>query len=988
MPVAKTVTRTAVLLGALALVLAAVPAWAFNPADSFNDRYEIRLPAFRGHDAKDFNSLQAIRSAEQKLQARYGGSWNVEAWNAYTGTAHWAYGSAVKMAPAITSAAQLEQLARQVVTENYDVLGAENEYLELDATPRGMGKWAAHLQQYWNGYEVWEGQVRLVFHENGNLMVMGSDFHRRIDLDPRPSISPAMAADFARQDLPFEPGNGDSYQVEPELLVLPVPTSEVDAQYHLVYRVRVSTAEPLGEWVTHVDAHTGEVVWRYNNVHFDFEGSATVEHQPHTYCNPDEVGPARYLNLSVSGAGTGTTDIDGNWSIAGGGATGTVTASLQGPYVRVYNYNGADAAFSGLAEAGVPFSLDWSDLDARQDERDVFEALNRVHDFFEQFDPGFGYSNVPINAYVNRTDGYCPGNAWWNGTINFCAQGGSYGNTGEIQQVVEHEFGHGVQDYILGGTQGGEGLGEGNSDILGNLITQDHIIGLGFYLNNCTSGIRDSQNTLQYPQDLNGSVHHDGQIIAGFNWDGMELFQAMYGQEQGTLMSAERWHFGRVLMHPTNQQDQVFATFIADDDNGDLDDGTPHHELLSEAAMNHNYDVPEILVGMFVYHDGAPYQTNSVNSYEIKCTGASLGGGDVDPTSFELYYRVDGGGYSVVGMSSSGEQFIGNIPSQSYGSVVEYYISARNTLGDVGTSPREAPEQLHYFEVNDQFEDQMELQTGWTAGLATDSASTGQWERAIPQGTNYDGIPVQLGSDHTPSPGVYCYVTGAAAGSGAGSYDVDGGATTLLSPLFDLTGGQNIQISYWRYYTNEHGNAPNADYWQVDITNDGGQTWTQVEYTLNSDSTWQQVSFALSDYFATPGLVQLRFIAEDAGDGSLVEAMVDDFTLVGEFLDPLPVDDQPELSLVFGLAQNHPNPFNPSTKVQFSLDRAGPASLRVFDARGLLVRTLVAEDLPAGAHDVTWHGDDDQGRPVASGVYFYKLEAGAQTASKRMLLVK
>ncbi|HOX25459.1 MAG TPA: FlgD immunoglobulin-like domain containing protein [Candidatus Krumholzibacteria bacterium] len=988
MPTVKSAIRSVALLGALALVLAAASASAFNPADDVNQRYEVRLPAFRGDHAKDFGGLAASQRAEATLAARYGGTWTVHAWSAQTETPRWVYGSAPRLAPAITSAAQVEQLARQTVAANYDVLGADVDDLEVVATPRAMGKWAAHLQQYWNGYPVWQGKVRLVFHENGNLMLMGSDFHRNIDLDPRPALTPGAAADQARRDLPYQPELGDSYEVEPELMVLPVPVSESDLEYHLVYRVRVSTAEPLGEWVTHVDAHTGDVVWRYNDVHFDFGGDAEHEIQPHTYCNPDEFTAAPYLNLTVSGVGSTTTNAAGAWSVAGGGASATVTSTLQGPYVRVYNQNGTSAAFSGTAFAGVPFTLSWNDLNARQDERDVFDAVNRIHTFFQAFDPTFNYVNVPINAYVNRTDGYCPGNAWWNGTINFCAGTSTYGNTGEIQQVVEHEFGHGVQDAILGGTQGNEGLGEGNSDILGNLITQDHIIGLGFYLNNCTSGIRDALNTMQYPEDLNGSVHNDGQIIAGFNWDSMVLFQAAFGRDPGTVMSAERWHFGRVLMHPMYQDDQVFATFIADDDNGDLDDGTPNYDILAEAAENHSYLVPEILVGMFVYHDGAPYQTASVGNYQIKCTGASLGGGEVDAGSFELHYEIDGGAMTTVSMTASGDEFVGFIPSQIYGSVVRYYISAQNTLGMVGTSPREAPAVLHYFEVNDQFDDAMEIATAWVGGVPGDTAGSGTWERAVPQGTTYNGTPVQLGADHTPDPGVACWVTGAAAGSAAGSNDVDGGRTTLLSPLFDLTGGQNIQISYWRHYTNALGNSPNLDYWRADISNDGGATWTALENSTVSDTAWQQKTYALSTYFPVPGVVRLRFIAEDAGDGSLVEAQVDDFMLVGEFVDPTPVEGSPELQLVFGLDQNRPNPFNPTTQVKFSLDRAGAASLRVFDARGHLVKTLVNENLAAGAHTITWNGDDNGGRPVASGVYFYRLEANGQTAERRMLLVK
>ncbi|MEZ4386747.1 MAG: FlgD immunoglobulin-like domain containing protein [Candidatus Krumholzibacteriia bacterium] len=980
--------RTVLGLGALLALLVAVPATAFQTPDNFLDRYEVRLPIIDQQAAPGFAGLTASRNVETTLAQRYGGAWHVQTWNAHTGTPRWVYGTPVAKAAGIRNVDQLAAAAKQVVRENMDVLRADPDELVLVHTPHAGDKWAAHLQQTWHGYDVYAGKVRLVFHESGNLMLMGSDVYPAIELDPHPTLSAGAAADIARADLPFQPELGDSYQVAPELMVLPVRLTENTVEYHLVYRVVVETAEPLGSWITHVDAHSGEVVWRYNNIHFDFLGDAASEIQEHTLCNPDAVFPAGYLNLNVSGVGATTTDADGAWSVAGGGATASITATLQGPYVRVYNQNGSSAQFAGTATANVPYTLSWDDLNARQDERDTFDAINRVHEFFQLFDPDFYYVNQPINAYINRTDGYCPGNAWWNGTINFCAAGGSYNNTGELQQVVEHEFGHGIQDALLGGTQGNEGLGEGNSDVMGVLLTQESVIGRGFYVGNCVSGIRDADNTLQYPQDLQGEVHWDGQIILGFHWDAMQLLQAAYGRDEGTLITARTWHEGRMLLQPTNQPDQVFATFVADDDNGNLDDGTPHHAMFAEAAANHNYTAPEILVGLFVYHRGAPYQTASVGSTEIRCTAQSLGGGEVDASSFVVDYRIDGGAFQQTAMTDDGDGFVATIPNQPYGTVVEYYISGRNTLGDVGTSPRNAPDALHYYETNDSFEDQMETATGWTAGAPDDNASTGLWARGIPQATNSGGTPVQLGADHTPAPGVACWVTDPLAGASVGAGDVDGGKTTLFSPVFDLTGGSDISIRYWRYYTNDVGNAPNQDYWDVDISNDGGQTWTSVEHTLLSDATWQLVTFDLDQYFATPGLVQLRFVADDSGDGSLVEAMVDDFSLVGSFLDPTGVDDLPGIELSFDLAQNHPNPFNPITTVAFSLERAGLASLRVFDTRGRLVRTLVHEDLGAGQHEVTWRGDDQQGRPVASGVYFYRLEAGDQRASKRMLLVK
>ena len=177
----------------------------------------------------------------------------------------------------------------------------------------------------------------------------------------------------------------------------------------------------------------------------NFSGTATIGRQFGTWCNGESTDHCTYDRIQISGVGETNTDATGNWTIPYGGSDPkTVTATLYGPYVNVQNYPGAEAAFSGTATPGVPFTVASTDANARQDERDTFDAVNDVHDFISLFDPTFGYINQRITAYVNRTDGYCPGNAWWDGTINFCAASGSYANTGEIQGVVHHEFGHGI----------------------------------------------------------------------------------------------------------------------------------------------------------------------------------------------------------------------------------------------------------------------------------------------------------------------------------------------------------------------------------------------------------------------------------------------------------------------------------------------------------------------------------------------------------------
>jgi hypothetical protein len=103
--------------------------------------------------------------------------------------------------------------------------------------------------------------------------------------------------------------------------------------------------------------------------------------------------------------------------------------------------------------------------------------------------------------------------------------------------------------------------------------------------------------------------------------------------------------------------------------------------------------------------------------------------------------------------------------------------------------------------------------------------------------------------------------------------------------------------------------------------------------------------------------------------------------VTGDDIDPVP---SPALTL----DQNFPNPFNPATRITFSLGEAGHARLDLFDASGRLVRTLIDSELAAATHEVTWNGRDQAGRSVASGVYFYSLKANGMHETRKMILLR
>ncbi|MCK9995668.1 MAG: T9SS type A sorting domain-containing protein, partial [Candidatus Krumholzibacteria bacterium] len=88
------------------------------------------------------------------------------------------------------------------------------------------------------------------------------------------------------------------------------------------------------------------------------------------------------------------------------------------------------------------------------------------------------------------------------------------------------------------------------------------------------------------------------------------------------------------------------------------------------------------------------------------------------------------------------------------------------------------------------------------------------------------------------------------------------------------------------------------------------------------------------------------------------------------------------------LSANYPNPFNPSTKIDFALPESQHVKLAVFSIDGRRIATLKNETMPAGRYTVTWTGRDDQGGLVASGIYFYRIQAGDFSRIQKMTLLK
>jgi hypothetical protein len=151
---------------------------------------------------------------------------------------------------------------------------------------------------------------------------------------------------------------------------------------------------------------------------------------------------------------------------------------------------------------------------------------------------------------------------------------------------------------------------------------------------------------------------------------------------------------------------------------------------------------------------------------------------------------------------------------------------------------------------------------------------------------------------------------------------------------------------------------------------------------VEAPTAWTEYVYDLSAYDGQSVYIGIRCVSNDA-----FIFYVDDFSVHSNG-GTVPNDDNGIPSIATTLHGNYPNPFNPETNIRFSLKEAAPVSIEVYNVKGQLVRTLVNEMKEAGNHTVLWNGKDNNNRAVSSGVYFYKMNAGKYSSTKKMILMK
>jgi choice-of-anchor B domain-containing protein len=180
---------------------------------------------------------------------------------------------------------------------------------------------------------------------------------------------------------------------------------------------------------------------------------------------------------------------------------------------------------------------------------------------------------------------------------------------------------------------------------------------------------------------------------------------------------------------------------------------------------------------------------------------------------------------------------------------------------------------VHVFEVEQGYSDFFDLDLGWTV---SSTATSGIWERGIPEATTLQNGPSNPGVDSDDC-GVQAFITGNAGGN-AGADDIDGGETTLTSPVFDLSGYYNPYISFDRWFFNAGGSTQPNDSLVIELSNGTDLVQIDMANIIDPNSAeWAHKTIKVSDYITVTNIMQVKVRAMDAPAGHIVEAGFDNF---------------------------------------------------------------------------------------------------------------
>jgi hypothetical protein len=316
-------------------------------------------------------------------------------------------------------------------------------------------------------------------------------------------------------------------------------------------------------------------------VHF-FDVSGNVKSFATPGVVPDKTGNSPtsqdmpHIRLT-SGANTANADASGNFNFSGLGAPINYTVTYLGSYCRAVNQAGSNYSLAGTlsSSSGNQVTMNPASSALITAQANAFLWHNEQRLWIKGLNPGDTHGDFQQTANVNIAD-TC--NAYYNGSsTNYYQAGGGCVNTA-YSTIVLHEMGHWYNSLYSSGN-GSDGFGEGNADVWAMYVVDNSVVGQDFCGTNCN--VRNGTNLSQFCGDCcggcYGEVHADGEVLMGALWKVRDQLNISLGDATGDAVADDlylRWFqaYNAKTICDTNET-QILTL---DDDNGDIDDGTPH----------------------------------------------------------------------------------------------------------------------------------------------------------------------------------------------------------------------------------------------------------------------------------------------------------------------------------------------------------------------------------------------------------------------------
>lgn len=480
-------------------------------------------------------------------------------------------------------------------------------------------------EQQRDGIPVFRAGLRTLVREGDDNPVVWAN----VDLRPMADFRAKKGAvarpiDLARALDALRASNAASGQPTPSALTSPSAATQtvfagVDEQIaapRLALQYTAKASDGAGKWTFVADAETGDILHVESNVHFDVTGSVkgkVITSTESAECGVLGTVPLPYANVT-SASGNAVTDKNGAFTITQSGTSPfDITSNISGKYFVVSDAGSTSTSLSLRVTPPGPANFVHQDNQVPPEkvlaQLNVYKNVNDLRDMLLAAVPSYpvisSETGFKVNVNVSDTQTCLrTGGAWYDGdvipnSINFCPRDSEHANTA-FRSIIHHEYGH----HIIESSGSGQAeYGEGMADTIAMLFAKDPKIGSGYYLNQCSTPLRNANTTCQYdPANCSscGAFYECGNMLSGIVWD---IWKALDVTSPATsAVIIRQLVFSSILLHSGTRIDPSIAVdmLTLDDNDGLLENGTPHYSEICSGFSAHGMTCPAIVNGLVV----------------------------------------------------------------------------------------------------------------------------------------------------------------------------------------------------------------------------------------------------------------------------------------------------------------------------------------------------------------------------------------------------